>query len=70
MKKMRREDIQPIVDRVLNRIPGWKGKLLSHGDKLLLLKACLASLPICLMSIIKFLKWAIDTINSHMSNFF
>jgi hypothetical protein len=69
-EKLRREDIQPIVDRVLNRIPGWKCKLLSYGAILLLLKACLASIPIYLMSIIKFPKRAIDTIYSHMANFF
>jgi hypothetical protein len=30
-EKLRREDIQPIVDTVINRIPGWKGRLISYG---------------------------------------
>jgi hypothetical protein len=69
-EKLRREDIQPIVDKILNRIASWKGRLLSYGARLTLLKACLASIPVYLMSIIKFPKWAIKAINSHMAIFF
>lgn len=42
---------------------------MSYAGRLTLLKACLASISIYLMSIIKFLKWAIDMINSHMAHF-
>jgi hypothetical protein len=55
---------------MINRIPGWKGWLLSYSARLTLLKACLASISIYLMSVIKFPKWAIEIINSHMANFF
>jgi hypothetical protein len=44
-------------------------RLLSQAARLALLKACLASIPIYLMSIIKFLMWAIDAINSWMGKF-
>lgn len=67
--KLRREDLQPIVDKIMKRIAGWKGRLLSYAGHLTLLKACLASIPIYLMSIIKFPRWAIDVINSHMARF-
>jgi hypothetical protein len=67
--KLRREDIQPIVNKVISRIIGWKGRLLSYGARLTLLKACLASIPICLMSMIKFPKWAIKVVNSQMAIF-
>jgi hypothetical protein len=63
-EKLRREDLQPIVDKVMKRIAGWKGRLLSYGARLTLLKACLASIPIYLMSIIKFPNWAIKAINT------
>jgi hypothetical protein len=63
-EKLRREDIQPIVDKVINRIPGWKGRLLSYGARLVLLRACLGSIPINLMSLIRFPKWVIEAINS------
>jgi hypothetical protein len=29
-EKLRREDIQPIVDKVINKILGWKSRLLSY----------------------------------------
>jgi hypothetical protein len=54
----------------MKRISGWKGKVLSYGARLTLLKACLSSIPIYLMSIIKFSKWAIKAINTEMVNFF
>jgi hypothetical protein len=68
--KLRRENIQPVVDKIINRTPGWGGRLLSYSARLTLLKACLASILIYLMAVIKFPKWAIEIINSHMANFF
>jgi hypothetical protein len=68
--KLRREDIQPVVDKIIKIILGWKGKLLSFGARLALLKACFVSIPIYLMSAIRFPKWAIESINSQMANFF
>jgi hypothetical protein len=68
--KLKREDIQPTVDKVLSRMSGWKGRLLSYGARLTLLKSCIASISIYLLSIIKFSKWVIKAINSQMANFF
>ena len=67
--KLKREDIQPIVDKLIKRIAGWRGRLLSSAGKLTLLKSCLASIPIYLLSVIKFPKWAIQNINSQMASF-
>jgi hypothetical protein len=69
-EKLRRDDIQLIVDKILSRISDWNDRLLSYGARLALLKACFASIPVYLMSIIKFPKWAIKAINSQMVNFF
>jgi hypothetical protein len=44
--KIRRDGIQLIVDKIIKRIASWKGKLLSYGARLTLLRACLASIPI------------------------
>jgi hypothetical protein len=68
-ERLRREDIQPVVDKIMKRIVGWKGRLLSYAARLTLLKACVASIPIYLMSIIKFLKWVIKAIYSKMAIF-
>ena len=58
--KLRKEDLQLVIDKIIKRIAGWKGRLLSYTGCLTLLKACLASIPIYLLSILKFLRWAID----------
>jgi hypothetical protein len=69
-EKLRREDIQPVVDKIMKMISGWKSRMLSYGARLVLLKAYLASIPIYLISIIKFPKWVIKVINIQMANFF
>ena len=53
---LRREDVQPLVDKLLRKIAGWRGKLLSYAARLVLIKACLASIPVYLLSFIKFPK--------------
>ena len=66
---LKRGDIQPVVDKLIKRIAGWRGRLLSPAGKHTLLKSCLASIPIYLLSVIKIPKWAIENINSQMANF-
>jgi hypothetical protein len=66
---LRKKDLQPIIDKIIKRIAGWKGRLISYAGRLTLLKACLVSVPIYLMSIIEFPKWAIAMINSQMAHF-
>lgn len=66
--KLTRTDLQPLVDKFLKRIAGCRGKLLSLAARALLIKSCLASIPIYLLSFIKFPKWAIKILNSQMSN--
>jgi hypothetical protein len=42
---------------------------MSYVARLTLLKACLTNIPIYLMSVIKFPKWATEAVNSQMANF-
>jgi hypothetical protein len=67
-EKLKREDLQPIIDKILKRIAGWRGKLLSQAARVLLVKACLASISVYLLSFFKFLKWALKLINTQMAN--
>jgi hypothetical protein len=69
-KKLRREDLQPVVDKVIKKAGGWRGKLLSYKAKIVLIKSCLASIPNYLLSLIKFPKWAIRMINSQIAHCF
>jgi hypothetical protein len=36
--KLRKEDLQPIIDKIIKRISGWRGKLLSYKARLILLQ--------------------------------
>jgi hypothetical protein len=67
-KKLRKEDLQPVVDKILKKAGGWRGRLLNHAAKLELVRSVLASIPLYLLSVIKFPKWAITLINSHMAH--
>ena len=67
-EKLSKEDIQPLIDKILKRIAGWRGKLLSYRGRLTLIQACLASIPIYLLSFFKFPKWAVEMINTQMAN--
>jgi len=64
-----RDDIQPLVDKIMNKIAGWRGKLMSLAARVVLIKSCLSSIPVYLLSFIKFPKWVIKMLNTHMANF-
>lgn len=64
--KLRRDDLQPLVDKLMKRPAGWKGRLLSPRGRLILIQPCLASIPVYLLSVIKFPVWAVEAINSHV----
>ena len=66
--KLKREDLQPIIDKILKRIAGWRGKLLSYTARVTLIRSCLASIPVYLLSFFKFPKWALELINNQMSH--
>jgi len=54
--------MQPLVDKILKRIAGWRGKLISFAARALLIKSFLASTLVYLLSFIKFPKWAIKVL--------
>jgi hypothetical protein len=64
--KLKREDLQPMIDKMIKRAAGWRGKLLAYSSRLVLIKACLASIHVYLMSFIKLPKWAIRLLESQM----
>ena len=67
--RLRREDLQPLIESIIKRIASWRGRLLSSAAKRILIQSCLASIPVYLLSFFKFPKWALNLINSQMSNF-
>jgi hypothetical protein len=66
--KLRKEGLQRIIDAIIKIITFSRGKLLSHASRLILIRSCLASILVYLLSVLKFPKWAIKAINSQMTH--
>uniref|UniRef100_A0A453STI6 Reverse transcriptase zinc-binding domain-containing protein n=1 Tax=Aegilops tauschii subsp. strangulata TaxID=200361 RepID=A0A453STI6_AEGTS len=47
---------------------GWRGKLLSYSARIVLIKTCIASIPVYLLSFFKFPRWALDLVNSQLAH--
>jgi hypothetical protein len=54
--KLKREDLQPLLDKLIKRMAGWRGRLLACSSRLVLIKSVLASIPVYLLSVLKFPK--------------
>jgi hypothetical protein len=67
-ERLKREDVQPLVDKLVKGIAGWRGRLLSYSSRLVLIKSCLASILVYILSFIKFPKWAITLLESQMTH--
>jgi hypothetical protein len=67
-EKLKRKDVHPLVDKLAKRMAGWRGRLLTYSSRLTFIQLCLASIPIYLLSFIKFPKWAIKLIESQMAH--
>jgi hypothetical protein len=67
-EKLKREDLQHVVDKLIKRVTGWRGKLLAYSGRLELIRTYLASISIYLLSFIKFPKWAIILLESQMAH--
>jgi hypothetical protein len=67
-EKLKREHLQPVVDKLIRRVVGWRGRLLAYNSRLVLIKTCLASILVYLLSFVKFSKWAIQLIESQMAH--
>jgi len=50
-RKLRRIEVQPLIDKIGARLPGWKEKFLSSSGKEILVKTVLSSLPIYYLTV-------------------
>jgi hypothetical protein len=58
-----------VLDKLIKRATGWRGRLLAYSSRLVLVKTCLSSIPIYLLSFMKFPKWAIKLLESQIANY-
>lgn len=61
---------EELINKIRDKVSGWKTRLLSAGGKLILLKHVLSSLPIYLLSVLQVPKSVLGAINIILSTFF
>lgn len=57
VRKLRRLDVQPLIDRFAARLPTWKGKLLNKTGRAVLIKSTLSALPTYHLTVFPLKKW-------------
>jgi hypothetical protein len=63
IKKPSRTELQPLLIKIANRLPGWKRNFLTYLGRELLVKTVLPAMPIHFLSVFKLPQWAITNIN-------
>jgi hypothetical protein len=63
LRRLRRIDIQPLIDNIAARLGHWNGKLMSRAGRLTLLRAVLSTLPVFLMTTHPLSAWAVAQID-------
>jgi len=69
VRKLRKIDVQPLLDKIGARLPGWKGRFLSSVGRETLVKMALSSKPIYHMTVFPELKWLIKKIDRMRRSF-
>jgi hypothetical protein len=62
-RKLRRIEMQPLVDKIRARLPRWKGKLLSKAGRLTLVNTVLSSQPIYHLTVFPAQRWLLKQID-------
>lgn len=68
--KLRRVEVQPLIDKIGGRLPGWKGKMMSLARRETLVKSVLTSQPIYHLIVFPAQKWLIKQNNRLRRSFF
>jgi hypothetical protein len=63
IRKLKRSDEQPLIDKIAARIPKWKGNLLNAAGRSALVKATLSAVPTHMSIALGLSPWAIDSID-------
>ena len=69
-RKLKNEEWKPVEDRFEKKLACWIGKLLSYGDRLILINSVLTSLPMFLLSFLEIPKGVCKRLDYYRSHFF
>jgi len=62
-RQLRRLDIQPVIDKVANRLSTWKGSFINRAGRLMLVNSVLSSMPVYFLTVFDLKKWALKKID-------
>jgi hypothetical protein len=68
-RTVRRVDFQPLIDKITNRLAGWKGRMLSKAGRETLVKAVLSAQPIYHLTIFPAQRWLLKRIDKLRRSF-
>ena len=63
IRKLTKADLQPIVDKIADMLPGWKAALMSTAGLAVLVKAVLTAVPVYLLIALDVPKWLLRAID-------
>jgi hypothetical protein len=69
-RKLKNSDWYPVETRLQGKLGCWKGKLLSYGDRLVLINSVLTSLPMFMLSFLEIPKGVRKRLDFYRSRFF
>jgi hypothetical protein len=53
IKRLTRLDIQPLIDKLANKLAAWKGKMLDKAGRLALVKSVLSAIPVHMVTVLR-----------------
>jgi hypothetical protein len=68
-RRLSRVAEQPLVNKVANQIPAWKGRLNNRSGRLVLVQSTLCTIPVHISMALKVVPWAVKTIATLIRGF-
>jgi len=62
-KKLRKADLMPWIEKVADKLPGWKAVLMNRAGRITMVRFVLSAIPIYLLIAINVPKWFINAID-------
>jgi hypothetical protein len=62
-KKLTAVDLLPLIDKIADKLPGWKAVLMHPAGRNVLVKAVLTAIPIHHLLVLQCLKWVLKAID-------
>lgn len=70
VRRSSRTTLQPLIQKIASRLPGWKRRLFTYPGRELLVKTVLTAMPTYFLTVFKLPKWAIKAIDRYRRSFF